>query len=410
MTAEDAHRAALAWFRTNWDPRQPLRDWWQLLADSGWGFPTWPEAFFGKGLDAAGGKAVARARREVGAFGGPQGIATMMVAPTLMEVGTPAQQQRYLPALANGTEIWCQLFSEPGAGSDLAGVQTRAVRDGDEWIVTGQKVWTSGGHYAKWAILVARTDSDVPKHAGLSFFLIDMDQPGVEVRPLRQMTGTAEFNEVFLTEARVRHDDLVGELGGGWGVALRLLGHERDSLDADADVSGIQGDLDLGAPAGSFVGGGANPGADDGTGPFALTQGQGAMDLVTELLADAGRNGDALARQWAASVATQVRLARYNAGSLPASAGKLAATKLLREVRDLSLRLLGPGGTLTGPDAARAGLVADMALLSPGLSIAGGTDEIQRNIIGERDLGLPPEPRVDKHVTFRELNQPGAHS
>jgi len=410
MTPDDAYRDALAWFRANWDPQLTLRQWWQLLADSGWGFPTWPEAFSGRGLDAAAGKAVARARREVGAFSAPQGIATMMVAPTLMEVGTPQQQQRYLPAIANGTEIWCQLFSEPGAGSDLAGVQTRAVRDGDEWIVNGQKVWTSGGHYASRAILVARTDPDVPKHAGLSFFLIDMDQPGVEVRPLRQMTGTAEFNEVFLTDARVRHDHLVGELGGGWGVALRILGHERDSLDADADVSGIMGDLDLDAPVGTFVADAGAAAIDDGTGPFALTQGQGAMDLVTDLLARSAGGADPVARQWAAEVATKVRLARYNGGSMPASAGKLAAVDLLRQVRDVALRLLGPDGTLAGPDAPRDGLITEMALLTPGLSIAGGTDEIQRNILGERDLGLPPEPRVDKHVPFRELNQPGTRN
>ena len=295
MTPADAHRDALAWFQANWDPNLPLRDWWQRLADSGWGFPTWPERWFGKGLDHAAAKGVSRARREVGAFSAPLGIATMMVAPTLMEVGTPAQQARYLPGIADGTEIWCQLFSEPGAGSDLAGVQTKAVRDGDEWVVNGQKVWTSGGHFARRAILVARTNPDVPKHRGLSFFLVDMEQPGIEPRPLRQMTGDAEFNEVFLTDARVRHEDLVGELGGGWGVALRLLNHERESLDADADSSGIMGDLDLDAPAGSYVGPDGTS-LDDGTGPMSLAQGQGAAELLRTLMARSGNRGDAVAR------------------------------------------------------------------------------------------------------------------
>jgi alkylation response protein AidB-like acyl-CoA dehydrogenase len=177
---EQTYAEARSWFEANWSPDLTLGDWWQRLADSGWGFPDWPERWFGKGLSGPAAKAVHRARMDVGAFSAPSGIATMMVAPTLMEVGTPEQQDRFIPAIANGTEIWCQLFSEPGAGSDLAGVQTRAVRDGDEWVVNGQKVWTSGGHFARWAILVARTDPDVPKHRGLTFFLIDMRQPGVD--------------------------------------------------------------------------------------------------------------------------------------------------------------------------------------------------------------------------------------
>ena len=380
MTPEDAYRDALAWFQANWDPQLPLRDWWQRLADSGWGFPTWPQQWFGKGLDHAAAKGVARARREAGAFSAPLGIATMMVAPTLMEVGTPEQQQRYLPGIANGTEVWCQLFSEPGAGSDLAGVQTRAVRDGDEWVVNGQKVWTSGGHYARFAILVARTNPEVPKHRGLSFFLIDMDQPGVDPRPLRQMTGDAEFNEVFLTDARARHENLVGG-------------------------SGIMGDLDLDAPAGTFVGAdGRN--SDDGTGPMSMAQGDGAAELLTTLIAGAGRRGDAVTRQRVADIHSRIRIARYAGGAMPPSAGKLASVTLMRKVRDEALELLGPAGMLSGTEAPLAGAVTEMALWTPGLSIAGGTDEIQRNILGERHLGLPAEPRVDKDLPFKDLQQP----
>jgi alkylation response protein AidB-like acyl-CoA dehydrogenase len=414
--AEQVHPEARSWFEANWDPQRPLGEWWQRLADSGWGFPTWPTEWFGKGLDHAAARAVDRARNEVGAFGPPAGIATMMVGPMLIQLGTREQQQRYLPAIANGSEIWCQLFSEPGAGSDLAGVQTKAVRDGDEWVVNGQKVWTSGGHYAKWAILVARTDPDVPKHRGLTFFLIDMRQPGIEARPLRQMTGDAEFNEVFLTDARVPHVNMVGEEGGGWGVALNILSHERASLDADADTGGgIMGDLDLTEPAGAFVAGGSAAAAgaatggagkeDDGTDAIASATGERAQRLLVELMDRCGRRDDPVARQEVASIVELVGIARYAGGSMPPSAGKLAATRLMRQVRDQALALEGPHGTLLGDDAPLGGLVQAMALMVPGMSIAGGTDEIQRNIVGERVLGLPAEPRVDKDVPFRELKQ-----
>jgi alkylation response protein AidB-like acyl-CoA dehydrogenase len=399
---DQTYAEARTWFEGNWSPDLTLGEWWQRLADSGWGFPNWPERWFGKGLSGPAAKAVHRARMDVGAFSAPSGIATMMVAPTLMEVGTPEQQDRFIPAIANGTEIWCQLFSEPGAGSDLAGIQTRAVRDGDEWVVNGQKVWTSGGHFARWAILVARTDPDVPKHRGLTFFLIDMQQPGVDPRPLRQMTGHAEFNEVFLTDARARHDLVVGDVGAGWSVAVRILGHERASLDADAGDGGFMGDLALGGRVGDLVG---PKTVDDGGDPMTIAMGSAARELLVDLLDRSGRRHDPVARQEVARIVTMIEVARMSAGSLPPSAGKLAAVRLVRAMRDTALWLLGPGGTLTGGDAPLDGRVADMALMTPGISIAGGTDEIQRNILGERHLGLPAEPRVDKDVPFRELRQ-----
>ncbi|MEZ5236939.1 MAG: acyl-CoA dehydrogenase family protein [Acidimicrobiales bacterium] len=219
------------------------------------------------------------------------------------------------------------------------------------------------------------------------------------------MTGDAEFNEVFLTDARVRHEDLVGELGGGWAVALRLLNHERESLDADADGSGIMGDLDLAAPAGSFVGPDGRS-LDDGTGPISMAQGQGAAELLTTLVARAGRAADPVTRQRLADLHSRIRIAGYAGGSMPASAGKLASVTLMRGVRDTALELLGPDGTLHGTDAPLDGAVTEMALWTPGLSIAGGTDEVQRNILGERELGLPPEPRVDKDIPFKDLKQP----
>jgi alkylation response protein AidB-like acyl-CoA dehydrogenase len=216
------------------------------------------------------------------------------------------------------------------------------------------------------------------------------------------MTGHAEFNEVFLTDARARHDHIVGDVGAGWSVAVRILSHERESLDADAGDGGFMGDLDLGSRVGDLVG---PKTVDEGGDPMAIAMGPPARQLLIELLDRFGRRDDPVARQRVASVITMIELARMSAGSMPPSAGKLAAVRLVRAMRDTALWLLGPGGTITGADAPLDGRVADMALMTPGMSIAGGTDEIQRNILGERHLGLPPEPRVDKDVPFRELRQ-----
>jgi len=330
----------------------------------------------------------------------------MMVAPMLLELGTEEQKKRWVPGIVDGTDIWCQLFSEPGAGSDLAAAQTKAVRDGEQWIVNGQKVWTSGGHYAKRAILVARTDPDVPKHRGISFFVIEMDQPGVEPRPLVQMTGDAEFNEVFLTDAVVPAENLIGEVNHGWGVAMRLLSYERSSLDPEAEP-GIQHRLDLGQPAGRYASGELN----DGTRGW-MPRGSEAWTLLADLVAETGHADDPVVRQRAARLYSWMQAAKWSslrtaaaaaAGRLPGpevSLGKLASVRIMRAYRDLALDLLGPGGLLLGEGAPHGGQFANIALSVPGMSIAGGTDEIQRNIIGERVLGLPGEPRVDKDLPF----------
>ncbi|MEM1335582.1 MAG: acyl-CoA dehydrogenase family protein, partial [Actinomycetota bacterium] len=177
-TTSSIEHDARRWFEATWDPHRPLGDWWRLLADSGHAFPSWPEGLGGRALSSADAKAVVRARRSVGAYGPPNGIATFLVAPTLFAAGTAAQQARYLPGIVDGTSAWCQLFSEPAAGSDMASLGAQAVRDGDEWRVDGQKVWNSGAHHARHGILIARTDPDAPKHRGITYFLIDMDQPG----------------------------------------------------------------------------------------------------------------------------------------------------------------------------------------------------------------------------------------
>ncbi len=403
---------AEAWFRENWDPDMPLGDWWQRLAQSGWGFPSWPEKWFGRGLTSDQVKHVQSARADVGATGPPSGIGVMMAGPSIVDHGTEEQCQRFLPDMVSGKEIWCQLFSEPGAGSDLAGLQTRAVRDGDEWVVNGQKVWTSGAQYSRWGILIARTDVDVPKHEGITYFVIDMDQPGIEVRPLKEMTGGATFNEVFLSDARVPHENVIGEVNRGWAVTVTTLAHERNSLGASGMSAMAGGAMigrnDLSRPAGKPSGGGSEM-----AGMAAAFGGGG--DLIKGLPAIVGRADDKVLRDKVMKIYSLMEIARFTSLRVQAAAaagrgpgpevstGKLLASELVRSLRDVGLEALGPYGQLMGDDTPLGGMLQQLALFSPAISIAGGSDQIQRNIIGERVLGLPREPRVDKDLPFAEL-------
>jgi len=411
LSRASVREEAEAWFRQSWDPEIPLGQWWERLAESGWGFPTWPERWFGRGLSSDQAKQVDAARVAVGAVGPPSGIGVMMAGPTIVDHGTEEQCQRFLPDMVSGKEIWCQLFSEPGAGSDLAGLQTRAERDGDEWIVNGQKVWTSGAQFSRWGILIARTDPELPKHEGITYFVIDMDQPGIEVRPLKEMTGGATFNEVFLTDARVPHANVIGEVNRGWGVAVTTLAHERSSLGASG-MGGAGGAMigrnDLDRPAGQRGRGGG------GMAGMAMAFGGGGS-LISQLPALVGRADDRVLRDKVMRVYTLMEIARFTslrvqaakaAGRGPGpevSTGKLLASEVVRQLRDVGLEALGPHGQVMGEDTPLGGMLQQLALFSPAISIAGGSDQIQRNIIGERVLGLPGEPRVDKGVPFSQL-------
>ncbi len=411
-TPMSVREQAERWFRASWDPEITLGQWWERLAESGWGFPTWPERWFGRGLSTQLAKEVDAARTSVGAVGPPSGIGVMMAGPTIVDHGTEDQREQWLPNMVTGKEVWCQLFSEPGAGSDLAGLQTRAECDGDEWIINGQKVWTSGAQFSKWGILIARTAVDVPKHEGITYFVIDMDQPGVEVRPLKEMTGGATFNEVFLTDARVPYDSVIGDVNRGWGVAVTTLAHERNSLGASGMASAAGGVMigrnDLDRPAGRRSDGGGEMAG------MAAAFGSGGS-MIAGLPALVGRAGDAVLRDKVMRIYTLMEITRYTslrvqaakvAGRGPGaevSTGKLVASELVRQLRDVGLEALGPDGQLMGDDTPLGGMLQQLALFSPAISIAGGSDEIQRNIIGERVLGLPPEPRVDKDVRFSDL-------
>ncbi len=353
------------------------RAWQRTLHAAGWAALSWPVAAGGQGKPPIFQSIFNQEQAAFGVTSGPFVIALGMVGPTLLRHGSPAQQARFLAPMLRGDELWCQLFSEPGAGSDLASLSTRAVRDGDEFVVTGQKVWTSAVSRAAWGILLARTDPDVPKREGITYFLVDMASPGIEPRPLRQMTGDAHFAEVFLDEVRIPVTNIVGEIGGGWAPAKTTLTAER----------------------------GAIAGGSTGVDAAAL------IDLARQLR----RTDDPLVRDLLAraQVGQEVlRFLRYRTltalsrGTRPgpeASVMKLAYAQHLSALTAAALTIQGPLATLAGDVLPARGMWSKRFLHSPSLHIAGGSDEIQRNIVGEQVLGLPSEPSADRGVPFRDL-------
>jgi len=305
-------------------------------------------------------------------------VTTRLIAPTIQQWGTPSQRAELVPRFLAARELCCQLFSEPGAGSDLANLSCRAVRDGDEWVVNGQKVWSSGAQFSEWGELIARTDVDVPKHRGMTAFIVPMDLPGIDVRPIRQMSGGASFNEVFFADVRIADSMRLGAEGDGWRVALTTLGFERDHSDGSG---------------GSRVGGG-------GQHLLATARAMGVTaDAATRrALIDAsiGDRVETLVNRRAAE------LARGGTPGPEGSLGKLIWTEGMRRTSDVVSRVLGPALIA---DTGEWGTYAwgEHVLGAPGYRIAGGSDEVQRNIIGERVLGLPAEPRVDKDVPFKDV-------
>jgi len=356
---------------------QECRDWQATLAANGWAGISWPAEYGGRGGTVGQARIFAQEEARFDVSSGAFMVAIAMVGPTIIAHGVEEQKAYYLPRMLDGEHVWCQLFSEPGAGSDLAGLTTRAERDGDEFVVNGQKVWTSGAHFSDWGMLLARTDWDVPKHRGITYFLVDMRSPGIEVRPLRQITGYAHFNEVFLTDVRIPAANVLGEVNGGWGVAQTTLGNER-----------------------AAIGGGGS-----GIGFKAL------LHLAEAL----GRTGDPTVRQDLARSYTRFELlnwlgqrarARAKQGKQPgseASVMKMLASQRVAADSDLALALEGPAGMLQSGDAPEEGMFQQMFLNQWSVRIGGGTEQIQRNVLGERVLGLPSEPRPDKSLPFRDL-------
>jgi alkylation response protein AidB-like acyl-CoA dehydrogenase len=391
ISEPDQVRRLVAAFLADHDPAATDRvDFLRARFDAGLAWVRFPEGLGGLGADrslqpvveeafAAAGAPDNNPRRNVIGLG--------MAGPTILAVGTEEQQRRFLRPLWTGEEIWCQLFSEPGAGSDLAALATRAEPEGGEWVVNGQKVWTSLGHEARWAILVARTDPNLPKHRGLTYFICDMDDPGVDVRPLRQLTGEAEFNEVFLTDVRIPDEHRLGGIGDGWRVAQTTLMNERVAI------------------------GGSSVGREEGLIAPLLRTWREQPEVRT------AATHDRLLRLWVAAEVTRlanVRAAQQLAAGVPGpegSAVKLAYATLNQQVTGLELEVLGSEGLRYDDWSMRRPQQLDWAARSPGFrylrvkgnSIEGGTSEILRTIISERVLGLPREPSSDKDVPWKDL-------
>ena len=396
------------WVEAEWDPELSLVAWRARLADAGWACPTWPREWCGRSLPAAFAEIVADELASAGVPGPPDGVGMHLAAPTMLEHGSDDLKRRLLRPTVTGELVWCQLFSEPGAGSDLAGLTTRAERDGDDWIVTGQKVWNTGAAHAAFGLLLARTDWDVPKHGGITYFAIPMQQPGIEVRPLRQMNGHASFNEVFLDNARVPAPNVIGAVNDGWKVALTTLAHERRlapsrRISAARRITGrawqeaIAERVAVSEPHKWYP------------------QRAGRTDLVIERAVAAGKATDPVVRQeivklialaWSAQWTAQRAAAARALGRSPGpegSLGKLASSNIARAAARVHALIAGPSGMLAGSDSPLDGTIAEILLSVPAISIAGGTDEIQHNLIAERILGLPREPEPDRDMPFRRV-------
>lgn len=364
------------------DMVEASKDWQKAKSDAGWACLHWPVEYGGRGATP-----IERVifQQEEGVYGKLSSLFSIghgMCGPTVMAWATEAQKRERLPKLAAGDENWCQLFSEPAGGSDVAGLRTRAERDGDDWVVNGQKIWTSVAHLADWGLLILRTDANVPKHDGLTMFFLNMKSPGIEIRPIKQANGQSDFNEVFFTDVRIPDSQRLGAVGQGWKVSITTLMNERASIGARA----VTGFPEL-------------------------------FDFVSNLeTADGPALENAAVRsrvaQWAARASglkyTSYRgISALSKGELPGpenSIGKLVSGSMLQEVAMFALDLQGEAGILADPEQAEAAARFQGILLrSPAVRIEGGTDEILRNIIAERVLGLPPDIRADKGIPFNRI-------
>lgn len=372
----DAHAPAEFGSYTSGDDQETVFErhvaWQKVLAANGWGALTWPEAFGGRGNGPI---EQIIWNEELNLRGVGHSMLTVgigMVGPTIIAHGTAEQKAQYLGPLLAGDQVWCQLFSEPGAGSDLAGLATRAVRDGDDWIVTGQKTWCSGAQHAQLGILIARTDPTVPKHKGITYFVLDMSTPGIEVRPLVEMTGEAHFNEVFLNEVRIPDACRLGDLNAGWGVTQTTLMNERMAM------GGLSNLLHF-----------------DELKELVLQESQGHPDATMR---------DELAKVYCDLRCLELLNARVvsklGRGVIPtaeSSVMKLALARMMTRANSLAMKALGPKALI------RTGYWQNEYLFAPAFHIAGGTSEVQKNVAAERVLGLPREESSDRERAFEDL-------
>ena len=364
-------------------PLEQAKLWQKRKYDDGWACLGWAPEFGGRGASPI---EEVIWRQEETRYELPTNfflIGQGMIGPTLMAWATTEDKARYLPPLASGEEVWCQLFSEPAGGSDLAALRTRAEPDGDDWIINGQKIWTSGAHYADYGVIVVRTDPTLPKHKGLSYFYIDMRAPGVEIKPIKQLTGDADFNEVYFTDVRVSDRQRLGEVGQGWQVALTTLMNERAAIGGGIGKM----DVDLAVAIAQDV----------------ELDGQPAIDNA----AVRTRIADWYVQEAGLKYTGYRSLTALSRGALPGpenSIGKLVGAPKMQAMASFLMDLLGASGAISDETlAVKAGIIQRSYMGAPGMRIAGGTDEIMANIIAERVLGLPQEPRLDKGIPFTDV-------
>jgi len=401
LTESAVRKEVRSWLEVNWDPNLPLVEWRNKLADSGWGVPGWPKLWHGRNLPAVLLPAVEEEFAAINAVGVARTGIRMLAAATILEHGSDLHKKEFLRRILTGEDTWCQLFSEPGSGSDLAGATTRADFDGEQWVINGQKVWTTSAHHAQHGLLLARTDWEVPKHQGLTYFILDMEQDGVEVHQLRQMNGHASFNQVFFTDAKIAPQYQLDALGAGWKVAMTTLAHERRSADG---LRRLNRDSDLTGPI-----------YEEERQEIATVmepykwypQRAGRVDLALPRAEQTGRIDDPVVRQEIARLLIMSKSAEWTARRARAaqeqgmpqgpegSLGKLAASHVARQASKVHTLISGADVLLSGDDGAMNGIIAEILVSVPATSIAGGTDEIQHNIIAERVLGMEKEPRFD---------------
>jgi alkylation response protein AidB-like acyl-CoA dehydrogenase len=415
-TARSLADEVRAWVAENWDESLTVREWWRRLADAGYAYPTWPAGVGGAGMSNGEARVVLAVLAEREVIAPPVGgVAATLAAPTILDLGTAAQIAELVRPIATGEAAWCQLFSEPGSGSDLASLGARAVRDGDEWVVTGQKVWNSSADVADFGMLLARTDADQPKHRGITYFAIEMHQPGIEARPLKQMNGQASFCEVFLDGARVPSSRIIGELNGGWRTAQTTLFHERGSVAAGmlpglvpAQSGPLGGDLER--TVGDVIERARRSARER---KREIRTGAVPTKVMLRMAREHGVHADPVMRQELARYVAQVRVNGWTTRRIAAARGKLtgadgsvaklATSRICQQSMDLSYKIVGADAMLDGVESPMGGDLQRVNLGAPGTRLGGGTDEIQLNVLGERALGLPREPGNDRDVPYRDL-------
>ncbi|TAJ36607.1 MAG: acyl-CoA dehydrogenase [Reyranella sp.] len=409
LTEEQARADVRAWLKANWDPELSLLEWRNKLVESGWGAPHYPKEWHGRGLPVKFNTPIDDEFAKVGAITVARAGIRTLAAATILDHGTDFHKQKFLRRILTGEDTWCQLFSEPGSGSDMAGAVTRADKKGNKWVINGQKVWTTSAHKAHWGLLLARANWDAVKHKGLAYFVLDMKQPGVQVHPLRQMNGHASFNQVFFTDAEVEPEMMICDVGDGWTVATTTLMHERrgaDGLRTWAQASNRKGRI-----------------YEEEKAEIATTmepykwypQRAGRVDLVMKRAKETGKIADPVVRQEIAKLLIMSKSAEWTARRARAaqnqgkpqgpegSLGKLASSHVARQAARVHTYITGADALLSGADSPMEGVIAEILVSVPATSIAGGTDEIQRNIISERVLKMPKEPSVDTTKPFKDV-------